>query len=166
MVIGKFNEEVRTVSKKVKKGHINRVKEHKLLGSWFDETGDYEINTSKRKEKIPFMVGTVKRQANPKTVGVYTVAARLNLAEIVIIKSIIYNIEAYPVITAKEVKELESVQLKILTSTLQLPQSTPYYAILMEVGWWTMEGRIVYAKLMLYHNIMRSSKKRVLYKTY
>ena len=162
MVIGKFNEEVRTVSKKVKKGHINRVKEHKLLGSWFDETGDYEINTSKRKEKIPFMVGTVKKQANPKTVGVYTVAARLNLAEIVIIKSIIYNIEAYPVITTKEVKELESVQLKILTSTLQLPQSTPYYAILMEVGWWTMEGRIVYAKLMLYHNIMRSNKKRVL----
>ena len=110
------------------------------------------------------MVGTVKKQANPKTVGIYTVAARLNLAEIVIIKSIIYNIEAFPVITTKEIKELESVQLQILTSTLQLPQSTPYHALLMEVGWWTMEGRIVYAKLMLYHNIMRSNKKRVLKK--
>ena len=164
MIIGKFDEEVRTVSKKVKKGFINRVNEHKMLGTWFDETGDYAINTSKRKEKIPFMVGTVKKQANPKTVGIYTVAARLNLAEIVIIKSIIYNIEAFPVITTKEIKELESVQLQILTSTLQLPQSTPYYALLMEVGWWTMEGRIVYAKLMLYHNIMRSNKKRVLKK--
>ena len=164
MVIGKFDEEVRTISKKVKKGIINRVKEHKMLGTWFDETGDYEINISKRKEKIPFMVGTVKKQANPKTVGVYTVAARLNLAEIVIIKSIIYNIEAFSVITTKEIKELESVQLKILTSTLQLPQSTPYYALLMEVGWWTMEGRIAYAKLMLYHNIMRSNKRRVLKK--
>ena len=94
--------------------------------------------------------------------GIYTVAARLNLAEIVVILSITYNIEAFPVITVKEMKELESVQLTIITNVLELPQSTPYYALLMEIGWWTMEGRIAYAKLMLYHNIMRSDKRRVL----
>ena len=162
MIVGKFNEEIRTVSKKVKKGIINRVNEHKMLGTWFDETGDYGINTNKRKKKMPFMISTVRKQANPRTVGSYTVAARLNLAEIVVIRSFMYNIEAFPVITSKEVKELESVQLSILTNCLELPLSTPYYALLMEVGWWTMEGRIAYVKLMLYHNIMRSNKRRVL----
>ena len=164
MVIGNFDEEVRTISKTVKKGNINRVKEHKLLGTWYDETGDYGINTRKRREKLPFMIATVKRQANPKTVGKFTVDARLNLAEIVVIRSIIYNIEAYSVITMKEMKELESVQLSILTNLLELPQSTPYYALLMELGCWTMKGRVAYVKLMLYHNILRSDKRRVLRK--
>ena len=123
MVIGNFDEEVRTISKTVKEGNINRVKEHKMLGTWYDETGDYGINTKKRREKLPFMIATVKRQANPKTVGKFTVDARLNLAEIVVIRSIIYNIEAYSVITMKEMKELESVQLSILTNLLELPHN-------------------------------------------
>ena len=108
------------------------------------------------------MISTVRKQANPRTVGSYTVAARLNLAEIVVIRSSMYNTEVFTVITSKEIKELESVQLSILTNCLELPLSTPYYALLMEVGWWTMEGRIAYVKLMLYHNIMRSNKRRVL----
>ena len=90
-----------------------------MLGTWFDDTGDYGINTSKRKEKMPFMMSTLKKQANPRTVGIYTVAARLNLAERVVIRSITYNIEAFPVITVKEMKELESVQLTIMTNVLE-----------------------------------------------
>ena len=29
----------------------------------------------------------------------------------------------------------------------------------MEVGWWTMKARLRYAKLMLYHNIIRSNDR-------
>ena len=162
MVVGKFNEEIRTLSKTVKKGTISRVEEHKMLGTWIDETGDYGINTMKKKEKLPFMISTVKKQASPKSIGIYSVEGRLKLAEAVIIKSILYNAEGFPSHTDAEIKELESVQLNILTSLLELPRSTPYCALLMEVGWWTMKARITYTKLMLYHNIKRSNDRRVI----
>ena len=162
MVVGQFNEEVRTLSRRVKKGTISRVEEHKMLGTWIDETGEYGINTKKKKEKLPFMVSTVRRQASPKTIGIYSVEGRLKLAETVIIKSILYNAEGFPSHTDAEIKELESAQLNILTSLLELPRSTPYCALLMEVGWWTMKARIKYAKLMLYHNIKRSNDRRVI----
>jgi hypothetical protein len=159
MVIGNYDE-IRSVSNQVKKGKISRVKEHKMLGTWFDETGKYMINIRKRKEKLPFMISTIKRQANPKNIGIYAVKARLILAEIIIVGSMLYNAEAFPEYTMEEIKKLESIQLKILTGILELPKTTPYCALLMEVGWWTMEARLAYKKLMLYHNITRSDDKR------
>ena len=161
MIVGNFKEEKRTVTKKVKKGAIERVEEHKMLGSWIDETGSYGINTKKKKEKLPYMISTIKQRASPKTVGVYSIEARLKLAEIVIIPSILANAEGFPTYKDREIKELESVQLNILTSILELPRSTPYCALLMEVGWWTMKARLEYRKLMLYHNIMKSDERRV-----
>ena len=164
MVIGNFNEEERTVSQKVKKGVINRVKEHKMLGTWVDETGNYGINIWKKKEKLSYMIGVVKMQASPRALGIFAIGARLKLAEILVVSSILFNIEAFPVIKATEIKELDSVQLLILTSILELPKTTPYFALLMEVGWWPIKARISYKKLMLFHNIMRSHKRRVLKK--
>ena len=163
MVIGNF-EEVRTISQKVKKGVISRITEHKMLGTWVDETGNYGINIKKKKETLSFMISMVKRQASPRTVGIFAIEARLKLAEIVIISSILFNVEAFSILREVEMKELESLQLSILTNILEIPRTTPYYALLMEVGWWPMAGRIAYKKLMLYHNIMRSSKRRVLRK--
>jgi hypothetical protein len=160
MVIGNHDEEVRTVSNQVKKGRINRVKEHKMLGTWWDETGKYMINNRKREERLQFMISTVKSQANPRNVGIYTVEARLNLADIVVIPSILYNAEAFPDYSNEEMKKLESIQLKILTGILEIPKTTPYCALLYEVGWWTMKARLAYKKLMLYHNIVRSDEKR------
>ena len=161
MIVGKFKEEERTVTKKVKKGAIERVKEHKMLGSWMDESGTYGINTKKRREKLPYMISTIKQRASPKNVGIYAIEARLKLAEIVIIPSILANAEGFPTYKNQEIKELESAQLNILTNILELPKSTPYCALLMEVGWWTMKARLEYRKLMLYHNIMNSDERRV-----
>ena len=148
----------------VKKGYIPRVKEHKLVGSWIDENGSYGINISKRIEKLQYMISSIKRRASPKKIGVYTVEARLRLAEVVIIPSILHNAEGFPMYKEDEIKQLESVQLKVLTGILEMPQSTPYCALLMEVGWWTMRARLAYKKMMLYHNIVRSDKKRTIQK--
>ena len=164
MVMGKGNDEIRTVTATIKKGHIPRVKEHKLVGSWLDETGTYGINIEKKKEKLQYMISSVKNQASPTKVGVYSVESRLGLAEIVIIPSILYNAEAFPHYKEEEIKKLESVQLTILTGILEIPKTTPYCALLMEVGWWTMRARLAYRKLMLYHNIVRSNEKRPLQK--
>ena len=164
MIIGKGRDEIRSVTTTVKKGYIPRVKEHKLVGSWIDENGSYGINISKRIEKLQYMISSIKRRASPKKIGVYAVEARLRLAEVVIIPSILHNAEGFPTYKEEEIKQLESVQLKILTGILEMPQSTPYCALLMEVGWWTMRARLAYKKMMLYHNIVRSDKRRTIQK--
>ena len=161
IVVGNNKEEIRTVTNEVEKGRIERVYEHKMLGSWMDETGEYEINITKRSEKIPFMISTIRNQASSKTVGKLAVESRLNLVEVVIIPSILHNIEGHTTITKKEMQQLEGAQHQILTGVLELPRATPYKALLMELGCWTMKARISYRKLMLYHNIQRSDDKRV-----
>ena len=160
MIIGDF-EDPYTVTNKVKHGRIKQVKEHKALGTWFNEKACYGINIAKKKEKLPYMISTTKKEASPMNIGAYTIDGRLNLAEVVVIPSILYNAEAYHVHKAEEIKELERVQHKILTGILEVPTTTPYYPLLMEIGWWTMEGRLAYKKLMLYHNITTSDNKRV-----
>ena len=136
------------------------MKEHKLLGTWLDKTGKYGINITKRRDKLQFMIGFIKRHASPRKIGVYSVDARLKLAEVVIIKSILHNAEGFPTYKEDEIKQLESMQLSILTGLLEMPPSTPYCALLMETGWWTMRGRLAYSRMMLYHNILRSEEKR------
>ena len=80
------------------------------------------------------------------------------------IPSILYNAEAFPSYTSKEIEELEKIQHKILTGILEVPISTPYCVLLMETGWWTMEARLAYRKLLLYQNILKSDDKRVVKK--
>ena len=70
--------------------------------------------------------GTVKRQASPNTVGSYSVEARLNLAEVTVIVSILNNAEAFHEYKESEIRRLESIQLQILTGILELPRTTPY----------------------------------------
>ena len=149
------------MTNQVRNGRIERVPEHKALGTWFDETGDYGINIGKKKEKLQYMISVTKNEASPVNVGIYAIDARLNLAEVVDITSIIYNAEAFHEYKDSEIKELEQVQHTILTGILELPSSSPYYPLLMETGWWTMRGRLSYKKLMLYHNIVTSDDKRV-----
>ena len=76
------------------------------------------------------MISTVKHHAHPKNIGVYAIQARLNLAEVVVITSILYNVEAYHVYEDHEIANLEHVQHKILIGILELPTTTPYYSLL------------------------------------
>ena len=159
---GKKDEEIQTVTEQVKKGYINRADEHKMLGTWVDESGCYTINIQKRKLHLPYMISSVRQRAHPRKVGMYATDARLKLAEAVIIPSILHNVEAYPFYEQKDIEGLERVQHQVLTGLLDIPISTPYLAILMETGFWTMKARIAYRKLMLYQNILKSDKRRVL----
>lgn len=162
MVIGTKKIGIESVTNEVKSGKIERVNEHKALGTWFDESGDYGINNCKKKEKLQFMIYTTRREASPNDMGIYAAEARLKLAEVVVIPNLIYNSEAFPNYKPKEMDEIEQMQHTLLTGVLELPSTTPYYLLLMETGWWTMRARMEYKKLMLYHNIRRSDEKRVI----
>jgi hypothetical protein len=160
MAIGKLEKEKKMVTSRIKDGRIERVKEHNLLGSWFDETGNYGINIVKRSEKLPFMIATIKNQGHPKNIGIYAVETRLTLAQIVVVPSLLHHVEGYPNFSEKEIEKLESMQLEILTGILEIPRTTSYYALLLETGWWTMRARVDYKKLMLLHNIVQSDERR------
>ena len=120
------------------------------------------INIVKRREKLPYMISHTKSIANTKQMGTLAIAARLKMMETIIIKSITYNVEAFATYTSKEIEELERVQAETLRKLLEVPCSTPYLPLLLETGMWTMEGRIAYTKLMLFHNIVNSSDERII----
>ena len=86
----------------VKKGRIQQTAEHKMLGTWFDETGCYGINVTKRKDNLKFMISSTKSEAHPRNIGVLAVDGRLNLAEIVMIPSLLHHVEAFHHYTEKE----------------------------------------------------------------
>ena len=161
-VIANPPSEPEMITSQVKKGNVNRVYEHKSLGMWIDEKGTYDVNIEKNKKKIPHMIASVKAIGSTGNVGRLAAQTRLKLVNTVIMPSILYNVEVVPRLTSGEIDKLEKMQHKILTEMLEVPRSTPYKGILMETGMWTMEARIEYKKLMLFHNIKNSEDSRII----
>ena len=128
------------VTKKVKSGKVNQVEMHKALGTWYNDNGTLTTNIKRIKEKLPFMIKTVKEQASPTNLGVLAVQGRLKLCETVLIPSVLHNTEAYANLSKDNVDAYEQIQSKILKDLLEKPQSTPYYPLLMETGCWTMQA--------------------------
>ena len=73
----------------------------------------------------------------------------------------LYNIEGWTNLTKKELLKLESLQHKALCTLMHLPKTSPYLALLNELGLWKMEERLMYRKIMLYHNIINSADSRL-----
>ena len=146
----------------MKNGKINRVPEHKMLGTWIAESGKYETDINKKKTKLQYMINTVRQRTLPQKLGKYAVDAKLKLAETIIIAGLLHNAEGFPSFTETEIKELEKVQHLIITELLGVPNSTSYLALLLETGFWTMKARLTYKKLMLYQNILKSDSRRTL----
>ena len=141
----KYNE---SITERVKNGEFREVKEYKYLGVWINSSGSYKTNIMKKKEKVSFMITTIKMVANDKNMGKMATRARIKMMESVIMPSILYGSEAYAQITKEEMKELEKIQGEILRRILEVPKTTPYEALLMETGVVTMEARVDYKKIM------------------
>ena len=152
------------ITEEVKNGQLQKVKEYKYLGVWINEGNNFVTNIRKIKEKIPFMIATIKKFANNNTIGKYTIISRLKLYELVIIPTITYNIEAWTDLQKMEIEELEKIQGRALRSLLEVPKSTPYLGIIFETGIWLMKNRIEYKKLLLIHQIITSDDNRLIRK--
>ena len=153
-----------TITNEVKSGKIMRVGEHKPLGVWIDERGTYMINIDKNKKRIPHMNASVISIGSSDKVGILAIETRLKLVNAVTMHSLLYGIEAVPLLKDDEIKQLEVMQHKIITQILSVPISTPYLGLLLETGMWKMRARVDYRKLMLFHNISNSEDERVIKK--
>ena len=151
-------EDVLTMT--VKNGWINRLKEYQLLGTWMNEEGNYSTSVMKMGKRIPLMSISTKQVANSYTIGGYAMEARMNLVEVVCMPGLLHGSEAVPNLD-EEMQEIEKVQHKLLCDVMGLPLSTPYMPLLMEMGMWTMNYRIQYRKMMLYHNLIHSDSERM-----
>ena len=162
IVKGKKNEKNDELISEVKNGKIQQKTEAKYLGTWFDETGKYAVNLEKNKGKMERAIKKVEEMASAKRVGKLATELRLELYEKVISPSLLYNIQVWPEFTNKEMAELEKTQGKILRRLLNLPSTMSYKGILWETGVWPIKEQIIYKKLMLYHNILKSDEERIL----
>jgi hypothetical protein len=158
---GRNNEPEEELTEMVKNGWIKKVKEYKLLGTWMNEEGNYFNQVEKMTKKVPLMSITTKQIGNPREIGKYAMTARLKLIDRVCMLGILHGAEAVPNLS-EEMDEIEKVQHKLLCEVFGLPLSTPYMPLLMELGIWTMNYRIQYKKMMLYHNILQSEEKRTM----
>ena len=149
------------ITKRVKKGEFEEVDEYQLLGVWIDGTGRYMINIIKNKERLRFITNSVKSFANDHNMGCLAVRGRIKMMEIVIVPAILHGSEAFLYFTKEEEKELEKMQGRVIRDLLEVPPTTPYNALLLELGMLTMKARVDYRKLMLYHNLVNSDDRRI-----
>ena len=163
-IVNPSNGEEEIITATVKNGFVKRVKEHKSLGLWIDEKGTYSINNLKNKTRIPHMVAYVKAVGSACKMGKMAIQARIKLMDSVIMKSLMHEVEVVPQLTGEEMRQMESMQHKILSKLLEVPISTPYMGLLLETGVWTMKARVDYRKLMLFHNIKHSEDDRIIKK--
>ena len=74
---------------------------------------------------------------------------------------LLYGIEAWKKLFQTEMQQLEKIQGKTIKRIFNLPITTPYIGLIIKVGVCPAEQRINYSSLMLYQNIINSSKGRL-----
>ena len=161
MVIDTGKELEEEIDEKVKGGKVSKTEEYKYVGLWISKKGDCALHISKKAKQIKGEVVALKSIANYYNTGGAFVNVRLELYESCIVHSLLYNLEGWNKITKTELKSLEQVQFSTLCSLLQLPKTTPYIGLLNEIGIWRIEEKLMYRKIMLYHNLHNSPDSRL-----
>ena len=161
MIIRTGREKDELIVESVKNGVVQEATEYKYLGLWINQEGNLILHLEKKGNQIKGQVSALMSLASYHNVGPMFLEMRLELYEKCIIPSILYNLEGWNRLTNAELKKLERIQHRTLCRLLHLPKSTPYIGLLNELGMWRMEERIMYRKMMLYHNIIHSNEDRL-----
>ena len=75
--------------------------------------------------------------------------------------ALLYGREAWKKLSKAEIQNGEKIPGKALKRIFSVPITTPCIGLIIETGLWPAEQRINYSSLMLYHNIINSSKDRL-----
>ena len=161
MIIKTGREKDEEVVESVKQGLVKQVKEYNYTGIWLNETGNLSLQIERKQRKVKGKISALKSLASYHNVGTLFFKVRMEMYELCIVPSVLYNLEGWNQISKAEIKKLESIQHKALCSLLHLPKSTPYLGLLRQLGIWRMEEQLMYRKTMLYHNLMNSKEDRL-----
>lgn len=161
MIINSGRGEGHKIYQSIKEGEIERTNEYKYLGWWFNQENTAQRQLKEIESKIDYMVKEIKSTGGKKKVGKHDGRIQGMLYEKVAVPTLTYNMETATNMTIHEYEQLEKIQAKALKKLYNLPKSTPYWGMLIELGVKPLEYIVHYKRLMLYHNIMHSSDDRV-----
>ena len=158
----KGSEKIQELENQVKRGKIKRTHEYKFVGEWYNEKGNHEKSIKAREEKAVGTIAQIKFYGDPYKVGNMALQVRIQIFQSTVIPTIYHDIEAWSKISKKDIENLDKIQRTVLTSIMELPNSTPYIGILSELGIWPVEQLVDYKRIMLLHQITKSKDTRFL----
>ena len=161
MVIKKGKDKKQEVQASINEGVVEETREYKYLGMWFTEDNNMYKHIKEVDCRIEYMVREIKNAGHANVVGAREAGVQRMLYEKVLIPTMTHNIELATNMSRREYQELEKVQSKALKLLYSMPQSTPYWGMLSELGLKPLEYEVHYKRLMLFHNIQNSSDKRI-----
>ena len=145
----------------VQKGKITKTAEYKYVGNWLNENGTVETQLKAINKKAKGMVAESKRIANEARTGKMSTSVLLLLYERTILPAITYNLQVWTNWRVKDWELLEKTQAESLKTLFHLPQSTPYWGIISELGIWPLRCLINYQQLMLWQDLVSSDDSRI-----
>ena len=161
MVIKTGKEKDEKVELSVKRGNIRRVEEYTYLGITITEHGTIEKHLNEKMHKGMGMIKDINKIGSEYHVGQMSTSVQLLLYEKTVIPSLTYNLEGITYWRKGDWALLERIQGKLLKYLLKMPESTPYWGLLNELGIWPLQDVINYKKFMLYQNIITSEEDRL-----
>ena len=161
MIVKTGREEEEEINETVKAGRIQRTDKCKYLGITISTDGQLTEHIKELNTRCDIINREICAIGAKTQVGKEEVRVKLKLFETCLMPALLYGMEAWKKLTKAEVQQLEKIQGKALKRIFSLPITTPYIGLIIETGAWPAEQRINYKSLMLYHNIINSSKDRL-----
>jgi hypothetical protein len=127
----------------------------------YDESGTIENHLKSMIKKGIGMLSEAAKIGHPHNVGEMSTTVQLFLYEKVIVNSITHNLAGINYWRKGDIESLEKVQAKLLKIMLKLPESTPYWGLISELGIWPLEDIVNYKRLMLLQNLTTSDDSRL-----
>ena len=158
LVIGKGKKE--EINEEVRSGRVKTVEKKDYMGIMLNESGNLMDHIEEIDRKAMNTYHEIIAIGSPAQVSGQFLNVRLILFEKCLLSSAIYGLAAWGSITDKEINEVEKIHGKYLKRILQLPQTTPYAAMIMETGLWAFKERLKYTTMMLFHEIINSDNNR------
>ena len=140
---------------------IERTFEYKYLGRWFRDANNIRRQLYKIKGRSGYMVREINIMGDKTRVGRHDGKIQKMLYEKVVLPTITYNMESTINMTKKVMEDMEMIQGKMLRKIYNVPPSTRYWGLLIELCMKPIEYIIHSKILMLYHNIINTKTKRL-----
>ena len=161
MIVKTGREDEEEINETVKAGRIQRTDKCKYLGVTISTDGQLTEHIKELNSRCDTINQEISAIGAKTQVGKEEVRVKLKLFETCLMPALLYGMEAWKKLSKAEIQIVEKIQGKALKRIFRLLITTPYIGLIIETGVWPAEKTVNYSSLMLYHNIISSSKDRL-----
>ena len=161
MIVKTGRKKEEEINETFKAGRIQKTDKCKYLGITISTDGQLTEHIKDFTSRCDIINREIRAIGAKTEVGKEEVRVKLKLFQTCLMPALLYGMEAWKTLSKAEIQNVEKIQGKALKRIFSLPITTPYIGLIIETGVWPAEQRINYSSLMLYHNIINSSKDRL-----